>query len=60
VEVEAVLGDVLAVLDRLDVPLLGMEDEVDLLDDVDGDREALAEGEVADELEGLAVRRISS
>ena len=40
VEVEAVLGDVLPVLDRLDVALLGVEDAVDSLDDVDRDRQA--------------------
>ena len=55
VEVEPVLGDVLAVLDRLDVALFRMEDEVDPLDHVERDGQALLGREVADELDGLLV-----
>ena len=55
VEVEPVLRDVLAVLDRLQVPLFRMEDEVDLLHHVERDGQAPLDGVVAHVVERLAV-----
>ncbi len=55
VEVETMLRHVLAVTHRLHVAFLRMEDEVDLFDRVDRDRLLALAGEVADEVEGLAV-----
>src|SRR4029078_1682410 len=53
VEIQAVLGDVLPVFDGLDVSLLRMENEIDLLDDIERDREALLRREIAHELDSL-------
>lgn len=55
VEVEAVLRDLLAVLDRLEIALLGVEDQEDLLHRVDGDRLALLGREIAQVVDRVAV-----
>src|SRR3954462_1071439 len=55
VEVQAVLRNVLPILDRLYVTFFRMKNAVNLLDRVDGDRYALLLGKLTHVLDGLAV-----